>query len=122
MKEGRSLSSFKENLSAFDVSRHANSTILLCVHVAARLSYRRAVFRYRHQFAGARDAGATLAVSPSEVGLTMSAFMLSLAVAPLLYGPFSDRFGRKPVVARSVSRCLWSRASPAQSLSRCQSY
>ncbi len=47
--------------------------------------------------------GATLGVSPSEVGLTMSAFMLSLAVAPLIYGPVSDRFGRKPVVAFGVA-------------------
>jgi MFS transporter, DHA1 family, multidrug resistance protein len=47
--------------------------------------------------------GATLGVSPSEVGLTMSAFMLSLAVAPLLYGPVSDRFGRKPVVAFGIA-------------------
>ena len=42
--------------------------------------------------------GATLGASPSHVGLTMSAFMLSLAIAPLLYGPISDRIGRKPVV------------------------
>jgi DHA1 family bicyclomycin/chloramphenicol resistance-like MFS transporter len=47
--------------------------------------------------------GATLGVSPSEVGLTMSAFMLSLAVAPLLYGPVSDRFGRKPVVVFGIA-------------------
>src|SRR5215468_5321034 len=47
--------------------------------------------------------GATLGVSPSEIGLTMSAFMLSLAVAPLFYGPISDRFGRKPVVAFGVA-------------------
>jgi MFS transporter, DHA1 family, multidrug resistance protein len=47
--------------------------------------------------------GATLGVSPSEVGLTMSVFMFSLAVAPLLYGPVSDRFGRKPVVAFGVA-------------------
>jgi MFS transporter, DHA1 family, multidrug resistance protein len=47
--------------------------------------------------------GATLGVSSSEVGLTMSAFMLSLAVAPLVYGPASDRFGRKPVVAFGLS-------------------
>ena len=47
--------------------------------------------------------GATLGVSPSEVGLTMSAFMLSLAVAPLIYGPISDRFGRKPVVGFGVT-------------------
>ena len=47
--------------------------------------------------------GATLGASPSEVGLTMSAFMLSLAVAPLIYGPISDRFGRKPVVVFGVA-------------------
>ncbi|WP_441235144.1 multidrug effflux MFS transporter [Bradyrhizobium sp. 930_D9_N1_4] len=42
--------------------------------------------------------GAALGASPSHVGLTMSAFMLSLAVAPLVYGPVSDRIGRKPVI------------------------
>jgi DHA1 family bicyclomycin/chloramphenicol resistance-like MFS transporter len=47
--------------------------------------------------------GATLGVSPSQVGLTMSAFMLSLAAAPLVYGPVSDRFGRKPVVVFGVA-------------------
>jgi MFS transporter, DHA1 family, multidrug resistance protein len=47
--------------------------------------------------------GATLGVSPSEVSLTMSAFMISLAVAPLIYGPVSDRFGRKPVVVFGVA-------------------
>jgi DHA1 family bicyclomycin/chloramphenicol resistance-like MFS transporter len=47
--------------------------------------------------------GAALGVSPSEVGLTMSAFMLSLAVAPLIFGPVSDQFGRKPVVALGVA-------------------
>jgi MFS transporter, DHA1 family, multidrug resistance protein len=36
--------------------------------------------------------GTTLGASPSDVGLTMSAFVLSLAVMPLLYGPISDRF------------------------------
>ncbi|UWU74781.1 multidrug effflux MFS transporter [Bradyrhizobium huanghuaihaiense] len=43
--------------------------------------------------------GATLGTSASDVGLTMSAFMLSLATAPLIYGPVSDRLGRKPVLA-----------------------
>jgi len=42
--------------------------------------------------------GATLGAGPSEVGLTMSAFVFSLAVMPLLYGPASDGFGRKPIV------------------------
>jgi DHA1 family bicyclomycin/chloramphenicol resistance-like MFS transporter len=47
--------------------------------------------------------GVTLGVSPSQVGLTMSAFMLSLAVALLVYGPVSDRFGRKPAIAFGVA-------------------
>jgi DHA1 family bicyclomycin/chloramphenicol resistance-like MFS transporter len=47
--------------------------------------------------------GASLRSSPSDVGLTMSAFMFSLAAAPLLYGPVSDRFGRKPVVVFGVA-------------------
>ena len=42
--------------------------------------------------------GAALDRSASDVGQTMSAFMVSLAAAPLLYGPVSDRFGRKPVL------------------------
>jgi len=42
--------------------------------------------------------GATLSASASDVGLTMSAFVFTLAVLPLLYGPASDRFGRKPIV------------------------
>ena len=69
--------------------------------------------------------GATLGVSPSEVGLTMSAFMLSLAVAPLIYGPVSDRFGRKPVIAFGVTlfvaaslACAAAQALPALLISR----
>jgi DHA1 family bicyclomycin/chloramphenicol resistance-like MFS transporter len=46
--------------------------------------------------------GASLGRSASDVGLTMSAFMISLAAAPLVYGPVSDRFGRKPVVLFGV--------------------
>jgi DHA1 family bicyclomycin/chloramphenicol resistance-like MFS transporter len=42
--------------------------------------------------------GATLRVAPAQVGLTMSLFMLGFAIAPLLYGPISDRYGRKPVI------------------------
>jgi DHA1 family bicyclomycin/chloramphenicol resistance-like MFS transporter len=42
--------------------------------------------------------GAALGAGASDVGLTMSAFVLSLAVMPLFYGPASDRLGRKPIV------------------------
>src|SRR5258707_4364956 len=42
--------------------------------------------------------GAALGVAPEQAGLMMSLFMLGFAVAPLFYGPASDRYGRKPVV------------------------
>jgi DHA1 family bicyclomycin/chloramphenicol resistance-like MFS transporter len=42
--------------------------------------------------------GASLGVAPAQAGLTMSLFMFGFAVAPLFYGPASDRYGRKPVV------------------------
>ncbi len=43
-------------------------------------------------------AGAALGVAPARAGLTMSLFMVGFAVAPLFYGPASDRYGRKPIV------------------------
>ena len=42
--------------------------------------------------------GAALRVAPAQAGLTMSLFMLGFAIAPLFYGPASDRYGRKPIV------------------------
>jgi len=45
---------------------------------------------------------ATLGASASGVGLTMSAFVLSLAVMPLIWGPASDRFGRRPIVLLGI--------------------
>lgn len=44
------------------------------------------------------SVGAALGVAPERAGLMMSLFMLGFAVAPLFYGPVSDRYGRKPVV------------------------
>ena len=43
--------------------------------------------------------GAALDVAPAQAGMMMSLFMLGFALAPLYYGPASDRYGRKPVVA-----------------------
>lgn len=42
--------------------------------------------------------GAALGVPASEAGLTISVFMVSLAATPLVSGPASDRYGRKPVI------------------------
>ncbi|GEP07184.1 Bcr/CflA family drug resistance efflux transporter [Methylobacterium oxalidis] len=41
---------------------------------------------------------ADLGAPGSEVGLAMSVYLLSLGGAPLLLGPLSDRFGRRPAV------------------------
>ncbi|WP_454624229.1 multidrug effflux MFS transporter [Bradyrhizobium cenepequi] len=42
--------------------------------------------------------GADLGAAPTDVGLAMSVYLLSLGGALLVYGPVSDRFGRKPIV------------------------
>jgi MFS transporter, DHA1 family, multidrug resistance protein len=42
--------------------------------------------------------GAALGAAPAQAGMMMSLFMLGFAVAPLFYGPASDRYGRKPIV------------------------
>ena len=47
--------------------------------------------------------GAALGARPADVGFTMSVFMLGLATAPLVYGPVSDRHGRRPVVVFGVT-------------------
>jgi len=44
--------------------------------------------------AAAKDFGA----SPGTIQLTISLYLVGVAVGQLLYGPLSDRFGRRPVV------------------------
>ena len=43
---------------------------------------------------------AKFATDPATVQLTVSLYLLGLAVAQLVFGPLSDRFGRRPVRAR----------------------
>jgi MFS transporter, DHA1 family, multidrug resistance protein len=47
--------------------------------------------------------GADLGAPPSDVGQAMSVYLLSLGAALLVWGPVSDRFGRKPI---AVFGCL----------------
>jgi MFS transporter, DHA1 family, multidrug resistance protein len=44
------------------------------------------------------DTAASLAVSAHSAGLTISSYMISFGLTPLLFGPLSDRYGHKPVV------------------------
>ena len=49
------------------------------------------------------DIARTLQVSPTEAQLTISAFLIAYAGAQLVYGPLSDRFGRRPVLVSSLA-------------------
>src|SRR5678816_3442981 len=40
----------------------------------------------------------SFAVSPATAQLTLSASMIAIAVGTLIYGPLSDRYGRRPVL------------------------
>jgi MFS transporter, DHA1 family, multidrug resistance protein len=42
--------------------------------------------------------GADLGAPPGDVGLAMSVYLLGLGTALLVWGPLSDRFGRRPVI------------------------
>jgi DHA1 family bicyclomycin/chloramphenicol resistance-like MFS transporter len=42
--------------------------------------------------------GASLGVPASKAGLAMSVYLLSLGTMPLIVGPASDRYGRKPLL------------------------
>lgn len=42
--------------------------------------------------------GASLDASSASVGLTLSLFMLGFATSQLVFGPFSDHYGRKPAL------------------------
>ena len=53
-----------------------------------------------------------LVADPAEVKMTMTAFLFTYALAQLLYGPVSDRFGRRPVLfAGLADHCKCSQKS-----------
>jgi DHA1 family bicyclomycin/chloramphenicol resistance-like MFS transporter len=46
---------------------------------------------------------AKFAADPASVQLTVSLYLLGLALAQLVFGPLSDRFGRRPVVVAGLA-------------------
>ncbi|MEQ8347674.1 MAG: multidrug effflux MFS transporter [Sneathiellaceae bacterium] len=47
-----------------------------------------------------------LAASPTAVKLTLSVFLAAFAVGQLVYGPISDRLGRRPVLISGLVICV----------------
>jgi len=52
------------------------------------------------------EAGEMLHTSPSHMQLTLTAYIVGLALGQLTYGPASDRFGRRPVLLAGLSAYL----------------
>jgi len=57
--------------------------------------------------------GADLDATVAETQLTLSAFLIGFALAQLVYGPLSDRFGRRPVILGGVAIYLVASAACA---------
>jgi DHA1 family bicyclomycin/chloramphenicol resistance-like MFS transporter len=48
------------------------------------------------------DIGRLLGADPSDVQLTLSAYLVGFAFGQIIYGPISDRYGRKPVLLMAL--------------------
>jgi MFS transporter, DHA1 family, multidrug resistance protein len=63
--------------------------------------------------------GQSLHVSPAAAGLTLSLFLVGFATGPMVIGPLSDRYGRRPVLLAGIllfalggAGCAWARSLP----------
>ena len=51
------------------------------------------------------DIARALTASTAQVQLTISAYLIGFAVGQIIYGPISDRHGRKPVLLAALGLC-----------------
>ena len=67
------------------------------------------------------DISVKLAATTAQTQLTLSVFLLGFAAGQVVYGPFSDRFGRRPVLLSGLAAYLVGDCRPAPSppASRC---
>jgi len=49
------------------------------------------------------DIARQLSATPAQVQLTISAYLVGLALGQIVYGPVSDRYGRKPVLLGALA-------------------
>ena len=49
------------------------------------------------------ETARALNVSPGAIQLTITLYLIGLAIGQLIYGPISDRFGRRPVLLAGLA-------------------
>src|SRR5262249_45078071 len=49
------------------------------------------------------EIGRLLSASPAQVQLTLSTYLIGFAVVQIVCGPFSDRYGRRPVLISALA-------------------
>jgi MFS family permease len=76
----------------------AKRTQVFLVQRAARPARRGATFGIDMILPTLSATGSALGVPASDIGIDMSVYLLSLGATLLVYGPLSDRIGRKPIV------------------------
>ena len=57
------------------------------------------------------EIGRALNASTAQVQLTISSYLFGFAAGQILYGPISDRYGRRPVLLAALVLSAWRASS-----------